>query len=76
MSNSVSLIDGHIDKPTNYERIKNMSIDEIADMLVVELIDLAPCKLYQALPTEKTYISKSMAVKDVILWLESEVETE
>lgn len=28
---SVSMIDGHIDKMTNYERIKSMSIDEMAE---------------------------------------------
>lgn len=32
MSN-VSLINGHIDKTTNYDRIRNMSIDEMAKVL-------------------------------------------
>ena len=35
MSN-VSMINGHIDEPrmTNYDRIKNMSVDELAEWLV------------------------------------------
>lgn len=60
-------------KITNFERIKQMSVEELADMLTVEIVGLQPCKLFQALPTEKTYISKKAAVKDVIKWLESEV---
>ena len=32
---NVSLIDGHIDEPknTNYDRIKNMSVEELADFI-------------------------------------------
>lgn len=36
MGENVSLIDGHIDyerKQTNYERIRNMSVEEMADLL-------------------------------------------
>ena len=38
MSN-VSLIDGHIDEPkiTNYDRIKNMSVEEMAEFIVTEV---------------------------------------
>lgn len=61
-------------KETSFERIKNMSVEELADMLTVELVGLQPCKLFQALPTEKTYISKKAAVQDVENWLESEAE--
>lgn len=61
-------------KITNFENIKKMGFDELADMLVVEIVGLQPCKLFQALPTEKTYIIKSTAVQDVKRWLESEVE--
>ena len=37
MGENVSLIDGHIDeiKQTNYERIKAMSIDEMAKFLIM-----------------------------------------
>lgn len=61
-------------KITNFERIKQMSVEELADMLTVEIVGLQPCKLFQALPTEKTYISKKAAVQDVTKWLESEAE--
>lgn len=61
-------------KITNFERIKQMSVEELADMLTVEIVGLQPCKLFQALPTEKTYISKKAAVQDVTKWLESEVK--
>lgn len=59
---------------TNLEKIKQMGLDELADMLTVEIVGLEPCKLYQALPTEKTYILKSAAVQDVKHLLESEAE--
>lgn len=61
-------------KITNFERIKQMSVEELADMLTVEIVGLQPCKLFQALPTEKTYISKKAAVQDVTKWLKSEVK--
>lgn len=61
-------------KITNIEKIRQMSVDELADMLTVEIVGLEPCKLYQALPTEKTYILKSAAIENVKQWLESEVE--
>lgn len=59
---------------TNFEKIKQMSVEELADMLTVELVGLQPCKLFLALPTEKTYISKKAAVQDVENWLKSEAE--
>ena len=59
---------------TNFEKIKSMSVEELADMLTVELVGLQPCKLFLALTTEKTYISKKAAVQDVENWLESEAE--
>lgn len=30
---SVSLIDGHIDGKTNYDRIRNMSVEEMAEFM-------------------------------------------
>lgn len=59
---------------TNYEKIKLMSIDEIADMLVVKLTNLLPVSLWQALPTGRTYLAKSEALQDVKEWLEDEAE--
>lgn len=38
MGENVSLIDGHIDyerKQTNYERIRNMSVEEMAKFLIM-----------------------------------------
>ena len=68
MSN-VSMVDGHIDRPmTNYERIKNMSIDEMADYL----IDCCNCPNDMFLCGSKGSVSE----KHIKQWLESEVETE
>lgn len=42
MGENVSLIDGHIDnepKQTNYDRIKNMSIEELAEFLSINSVD-------------------------------------
>ena len=65
-----------IENFTNFDRIKAMSVEEMADMIVVELIGIQPCSLWQCLPTKTTYISKSVAVKEAIKWLESEVQGE
>lgn len=60
MSN-VSMVDGHIDRPiTNYERIKNMSVEEMAE------------ELAQVFFGARGFIMKK-PIKD---YLESEVETE
>lgn len=71
MSN-VSMIDGHIDRPmTNYERIKNMSIDEMAEFLADNDDNCCFCtRRYEDVcltPDCKYHIKQ---------WLESEVETE
>ena len=58
----VSLIDGHIDeqKKTNYDRIRNMSVDELSKFLM----DWA-MKMFEG--------TMPMNVK---AWLESEVDSE
>ena len=58
---------------TNYEKIKSMSVDELADFLTVEPLGFAACKLYQS-TTGNTYTSKTVAIQDTKRWLESEVE--
>ena len=42
---AVSMIDGHDDKITNYERIKNMSVEEMAG-LIVDFHFVFQCKSY------------------------------
>ena len=66
---------------TNFERIKQMSIDELANMLTIEYVDLHsdilksdPCTLYQSTPTKKIYISQQAAMENVKHWLESEAK--
>lgn len=61
---------------TNYERIKNMNIDEVADLLVIRCINLTIVPMYCALPLNKFYTYKDIAIKEVKQWLESEAETE
>ena len=57
---SVSLIDGHIDGITNYDRIRNMSVEEMAEFL-------------RNFVTEALTNPKCIVVEK---WLESEVDTE
>lgn len=61
---------------TNFERIKQMSIDELVNLLTIEYVDLHfdSCKLYQSIPTKKIYISQQAATENVKHWLESEAE--
>ena len=58
MSGNVSLIDGHIDgKQTNYDRIRNMSVEEMAEFILMMAIG---------------YCSGQVP-KNIKEWLESEV---
>ena len=68
---SVSMIDGHMDKMTNYERIKSMSIDEMAECSM----------LFFTCPYGTPYVGCEMGKQfddDCIQctkhWLESEVQ--
>jgi hypothetical protein len=68
---SVSLIDGHIDrKQTNYDRIRNMSVEEMAKLLAKEIPhgDCYGCKL--------DCCNDDGCVGAFRKWLESEVEGE
>ena len=69
MSN-VSLIDGHIDeKQTNYDRIRNMSVEELAEELAFRVIcSCCPCK---KLCDEDNGFG---CVEVFRIWLESEVD--
>ena len=80
MSGNVSLIDGHIDgKQTNYDRIRNMSVEELAEILgemgkQLENCDGCPAELFC---TENYVKLQCKNCNDLILkWLESEVDTE
>ena len=76
MSN-VSLIDGHIDTKTNYDRIRDMSIDEIATA-IYNGISSDPCDYCKYNNAHCTGVPcREKANVDIIVeWLESEVETE
>lgn len=66
MGENVSLIDGHIDekKQTNYERIRNMSVDELAKFISITSTNIA-VKLDGEYVSNDQYFIKQ--------WLESEV---
>lgn len=60
---------------TNYERIKNMSVEEFAkEVLVVKMINLLPVPFYCALPLNKFYSDEKEAIDNVLKWLETEVQ--
>lgn len=74
---SVSLIDGHIDKITNYDRIRDMSVEEIATA-IYQGISSDPCDYCEynnGYCTGKP-CSKKSNVEVIKEWLESEAETE
>jgi hypothetical protein len=65
------MVDGHIDKSmTNYERIKNMSVEEMASLLASIWVDEEDSlkHIYGVFVFDDEY-----SIKD---WLESEVDTE
>ena len=57
---NVSLVDGHIDGMTNYDRIRNMSVEEMSDFLMDWALRFMQGK----------------SPLNVEQWLESEVDTE
>ena len=68
---NVSLIDGHIDeKPTNYDHIRNMSVDELARFINESGHDFPPfCDTKKVDNCECDYNCFKCAKE----WLESEV---
>lgn len=73
---AVSMIDGHDDKiMTNYERIKNMSVEEMATILERS----ADCENFCAFTKDGECDASGgseMCLIGVKQWLETEVETE
>lgn len=71
MGGSVSLVNGHIDKETNFDRIKKMSVEEMAEF-IPDWSYTKACKC-----DEEIYADcNNECSKCVKEWLESEVETE
>ena len=63
---SVSLIDGHIDRiQTNYDRIRNMSVEELAEFMG---------DVYKQGYIDNLHDMPCVENKDIKLYLESEVE--
>lgn len=71
MSGNVSMVNGHIDRPmTNYERIKSMSIEEMAELL------LDGCRGAECDDQPKNEYGSVNCFKCRKQWLESEVDAE
>ena len=76
----VSMIDGHIDKMTNFERIKSMSVEQLAKLLIDTnngdfIVNICDC-MYCDECNEESVKCSGRCDKAIIKWLESEVETE
>ena len=72
----VSLVDGHIDGMTNYDRIRNMSVEEMAEFMYETNED---CENFCAFTKDKKCHSfeggKQTCIIGIKQWLESEVDT-
>lgn len=76
---NVSLVDGHIDGMTNYDRIRNMTIEEMASFLAIHIDHYrAPFEvkeIYANAIDNKT--GKGIIwIEAFKRWLESEVDSE
>lgn len=70
MSN-VSMVDGHIDRPmTNYDRIKNMSVEKMAEAILHK----RPCNLCVRSACDSCSDAKEKCEYYIKQWLETEVE--
>lgn len=59
---------------TNYDELKAMTKDELADQLVLKIEGLAACPVYVALPTGEKFITRPCAKNAVAEWLDSPAE--
>lgn len=61
-----------LEQYTNLEAIRLMNKDELANMLVLEVNGLLPCKAFVALTSPQcfVFISRAAAVKAVRKWLD------
>ena len=77
MGGNVSLIDGHIDgKQTNYDRIRNMSVEEMAEFLLDTRYDYEYTDYVTGSDKRFPTYAYEKALAEEIKWLESEVESE
>ena len=77
MGGNVSLIDGHIDgKQTNYDRIRNMSGEELAEFLLDTRYDYEYNEYVTGSGERFADYNYEKALAEEIKWLESEVDTE
>ena len=72
MSN-VSMVDGHIDKITHYDRVRSMSIDEMAEFICSIYDDNQ--EPYTADKNIEGYIIPDYDESNIKEWLESEAKT-
>ena len=63
-------------KLSNADRIRAMSDEELAEQLVVAVNGLQPCTLYYSIPTERSFVSESEAVRITLDWLQQPAEEE
>ena len=61
---------------TNADKIRARSDEELAEQLVVAVNGLQPCTLYYSIPTERSFVSESEAVRITLEWLQQPAEEE
>lgn len=59
---------------TNADRIRSMNDEELARQLVVKVDDVEGISLFLSLPTERMFITKSIAEKITLEWLKKIAE--
>lgn len=60
--------------PSNADRFRAMSDEELAEQLVVAVNGVQPCALYYSIPTNRSFLSESEAVKVTMDWLQQPAE--
>lgn len=63
-------------RPTNADRLRAMSDEELADQLVISLDGMAPCRMWAAPATGKMYLSGTSAARDMLAWLQQPAQEE
>lgn len=60
--------------PSNGDKIRTMSDEELADQLVLEVKGIAPWNMFTSIPTGRMFIARNAARKDVEKWLKMPAE--
>ena len=65
-----------MEQQTNGDKIRAMSDEELAKLLVIRVQGVAPCPLYMAINSRTQYLTEKPAVSDSLKWIQQPAKEE